>query len=383
MKKSLLLSFSLLIAMYSFAQTAEELYKTGLDNVKRVNRVEAQENFNQAIAKRANYSDAYFQKGLLSRHFQKMEDAKNNFNKVVSLNKSFTKEAHFELGEIYFEEKKYDESLKNYSIIISSGTGENLKKAYLHRGKCYYYTKQLEKSINDFNNANALQSNDEAYFYLGLNAIETKDWLAAETHFNNAIKLNDKNGEYYLLRGSVFFSQADNPEDKHHHDKLKSALTDYDKALELDDKLEEAYYERGEVKMELSDYKGAIADFQTATKIDPSDLDAHYLKAMCNFHYGYEKQAKNELEDILRKDSKFVDAIYQLGRIELDEENLAMAIGYFDRLVAIGSEDSDVYLFRAYGRIDLGDKAGACQDFRKADELGNKEAHQKSHKYCK
>lgn len=371
----------MLTTISSFAQTAQEFYNKGIENVKKINRVDALENFNQAIYKDRDYSEAYYQRGLLNKHFHKNNEAKADFKKVVLINKSYIKEARIELGDLNFEEKNYNSAIKNYSEVIKIDS--SYIEAFTHRAKAYYYIKKFDLSIENFIYALSIKPTDDIYFYLGLNYIEKKHWAKASDYFTKAIDLNNKNGEFYLYRASTYFSQADDPNSEHHNALLKTALADYDKALEIDKRFEEAYFERGEVKMELKDYIGAISDFKHAILIKPDDLDAHFLKAMCNYHYGYTVQAKKELLDIIKKDPKFEDALYMLGRMEVEDEQDIKAIEYFDQVLEISPDDSDSYLFRGYARLDLGDKSGACKDFKLADKYGDLEAHKNVKKYCK
>ncbi len=49
----------------------------------------------------------------------------------------------------------------------------------------------------------------------------------------------------------------------------KGAIADYDQALQIDPQFAGACNNRGIAKAELSDYKGAIADFEQTLQIDP------------------------------------------------------------------------------------------------------------------
>ena len=101
--------------------------------------------------------------------------------------------------------------------------------------------------------------------------------------------------------------------------KYKLALEKLDKAIELNDVDGWFYYERGHVKDELKDFKGAEEDFTETIRI-----------AMA------------------------------------DEQDL-IANGYYAR---------------AYVRLDLGDKKGACEDWTKAAEMGRENANEALKEYC-
>ena len=56
----------------------------------------------------------------------------------------------------------------------------------------------------------------------------------------------------------------------------RGAITDSNKAIELDPNRANAFDSRGEVKSKLGDYKGAISDFNKAVELDPN-LTAPYF----------------------------------------------------------------------------------------------------------
>ena len=102
--------------------------------------------------------------------------------------------------------------------------------------------------------------------------------------------------------------------------KYKLALEKLDKAIELNDVDGWFYYERGHVKDELKDFKGAEEDFTETI------------------------------------------------RIAMADEQELIANGYYAR---------------AYVRLDLGDKKGACEDWTKAAEMGRENAAEALEEHCK
>jgi len=64
--------------------------------------------------------------------------------------------------------------------------------------------------------------------------------------------------------------------------KYQQAISDYSSAIELDNRIESAFYNRGGVFYTLKMYKEALLDFKKAYEIKPDDKDAlawiEYLK---------------------------------------------------------------------------------------------------------
>ena len=78
----------------------------------------------------------------------------------------------------------------------------------------------------------------------------------------------------------------------------QEAIADYDKAIELNPKYFNAYYNRGTAKDGLKQYKESIADYDKAIELDPKYFDAYYNRG---FAYLELAQKKKKLLKILTK----------------------------------------------------------------------------------
>lgn len=94
-------------------------------------------------------------------------------------------------------------------------------------------------------------------------AWKTRDYPAAETHFDRALKLaaNDQNARAsaYYGRGAVRLEQ----------EKWAAARDDLTRCLEIDPKDSDAWMARGMARKALGDYDGLLADAHEAARLDP------------------------------------------------------------------------------------------------------------------
>ena len=58
------------------------------------------------------------------------------------------------------------------------------------------------------------------------------------------------------------------------------------------------------------------------------------------------------------------------------------AISYFDLAIEILPNSGNIYRNRGYSKKELGDLKGACKDWAKGSDLGDKEAKDLFQKYC-
>lgn len=134
----------------------------------------------------------------------------------------------------------------------------------------------------------------------------------------------------------------------------RSAIRDFDKALELDAKgttfkLVDAYNFRGIEKYKIKDFYGAINDFNKSIALNPNDAVTYYNRGL----------AKSDLKN---NEDAIID--YSTA-IKL---NPNYGIAYMNRAVARGLSN---------------DTKNACSDFHKAAELGISDAYRAIRTFCK
>jgi len=125
---------------------------------------------------------------------------------------------------------------------------------------------------------------------------------------------------------------------------------DYSKAIELDPnnakdknfsanaqiKRTRAYFNRGEVKIDLKDYDGAIADYTKAIELNPNNANTFINRA--------------------------------IGKVGLKDYDGAIAD--YTKAIELNPNDAIAYYSRGYIKSFWGLDSEACQDIRKAQKLG-------------
>ena len=76
---------------------------------------------------------------------------------------------------------------------------------------------------------------------------------------------NAESAEIHLDKGNALSDQGDH----------ESAISAYDKALDLNPNLAVAYYNRGIAKGQIEQYREAISDYDAAIRLNPDDADAY------------------------------------------------------------------------------------------------------------
>jgi len=141
-------------------------------------------------------------------------------------------------------------------------------------------------------------------------------------------KLHAENSIFYKDRGYAKSKKGD------HH----GAISDYNKAIEINPNDAKAFYNRGWNKGNLKDHDGAISDYTKAIEINPQ-----YAKAF--FSRGWNKA---ELKDYYG------------------------AISDYNKAIEINPQYAWAYNNRGIAKRKIGDDKGGCDDYKKAILFGNK-----------
>ena len=118
------------------------------------------------------------------------------------------------------------------------------------------------------------------------------------------------------------------------------AVKEFTKALEYDPEYLNAYLQRGHSYALIHNYDGAVMDFTKALDIKPNHKWAFKNRGM----------AYNRMEK------------YKL------------AMRDFDQVIKLDPRNIEAYNNRGFAKKGLGDKAGACADWKKSRKFGNAEA---------
>ncbi|RKU20572.1 hypothetical protein C6503_05795 [Candidatus Poribacteria bacterium] len=232
-----------------------------------------------------------------------------------------------------------------------------------------------------------------AYYGLGKEKLDAKDYAGAVVDFDKAIELNPAYVRAYYERGRV---QA-------YLGNYDSAIASCTQVIEIDPDAPDAYYLRGSVKARLGgDYADAIVDLDKAIELDAQHADAYSNRGSVKFKLGESEAA--------RGNAKAVQLLYEAAitdcdkAIEIDAEHapaygnrgaLKFRLGEFetirgnakaarrlyeatvtdcDKAVRIDPNYADAYSFRGAAKSALGDPKKAMLDVNKAIQIDSEHA---------
>jgi tetratricopeptide (TPR) repeat protein len=194
----------------------------------------------------------------------------------------------------------------------------------------------------------------------GIKYYDKGDYRGAIDFFNKAIDEDSTLAEAYYERGMA-------------EEKAGSGLpiSDYSKAIELDPKLEKAYYRRGVKRSEIGNIDGAAADLTSAIGLDSADYRAWYRRGMERLHASEFAAAEGDFTEALRLKPTLSPAYDGRAFARLRMNNYQGALRDLDQALQAEPDNATAWSNRAVAKFALGDSSGALADRRHAAELGD------------
>ena len=152
----------------------------------------------------------------------------------------------------------------------------NNYKYYLDNGILDFEKGFFQSAIENLTNAIALdKTNPLGYFYRGASYHSLAEYDEAMMDYTKAISLDDKMVDAYYNRAKIILSRKDiqNPD-------IKKAVADLEKALELDEKFVDALYAIAAAYKKLEDYHKTLEYLEKLLQISPDHVYARALKKL-------------------------------------------------------------------------------------------------------
>ncbi len=261
----------------------------------------------------------------------KPEQALTDINQAIQIN--FTNiSAYFIRGLIYSYISENEKAINDFSHIIKLGDETFIIVALQERARIFHDLGENNKSIDDYSRIILLDSlNYEAYVSRGI--------VRVNNNFSGVFKDSEKMAFNEKMNNSHFLGQKGSGQSIDVHESIlknnREAIADFSTAIRIKQDYSFAYYNRGNVFVDLGLDKDALEDFNKAIEFDKK---SDYYMARASLYKSLKEYTKS-LND------------FNVS-IELDPQN---GFAYFNRGLL---------------KEELKDFKSAEKDFRKAKELG-------------
>jgi len=300
-------------------------------------------NYKLAITLKPDFVEAYFNLAVAQKNVGKYDEAIENFNKLLELKPNYN-QAYFHRGISYFSINELDKALDDFNLQLQ--ISPDFYNCYYYRAKIYEQKFMPEKAKDDFQTLKnypqiitELSTFADNFEKQGDRTNDKKMYKNAEEIFYDILKINPNFSEAYSGVGVV-------------HGKLGNidlAITDFDKAIELDSLNAKAFADRGYAYYLTNNYKKAEKDYNMALKININDESTRF-----NLGVLYDQQKKYDL-----------------------------ALQNFSEAIKIEPKYALAYFYRGITLLKTNNKNDACNDLNTSLQLGYKNAQAYLDQYCK
>jgi len=198
---------------------------------------------------------------------------------------------------------------------------------------------------------------------LGFAYCQLGNYTQAVSDYNKAIELDPQLADAYVGRGLSYANQG----------KFVQAISDYNKAITLEPTFAEAYNNRGIFYLHQGDSIQAISDLTKAIYEDPLDVKAYYNRGCSYAKQGNSIQAVSDYSRAIEIDSSYADAYYNRGLSLAQQKFFAQALFDFNKTIEINPNYGDAYNNRGIIYAMQGNFAQAISDFNKAIKINPKD----------
>jgi tetratricopeptide (TPR) repeat protein len=158
---------------------------------------------------------------------------------------------------------------------------------------------------------------EKPYYAEGVRQFEQGKYDEAIDSFNKAIQQNPKLVDAYHYRGQAYYQTK----------RFENAIQDYNKVLQIAPQNAEAYHHRGQAYISSGKNDEAIADYTQAINLKPDFAAAYSDRAQAYKAQGKEALALKDLNQALKYDPGQAEGFYQRGisHQRLDQHTQAIA----------------------------------------------------------
>ena len=243
------------------------------------------------------------------------------------------------------------------------------------KGDSWYFSFIFEKIPSGIFEIDVVLGGQEAY--KGGVFSRTGRWEDIYSNFKN-VKINNSETNSYSSNTNL----NDSKSAQEYFDKGKSyfdleqyynAVSDFDKAIELDPEFRDAYFQRGYCKDELEDYYGAISDYSKAIELDPGSV-AYNNRGVAKNNLKDYNGAISDYSKAIELDPDYTKAYYNRGLSKDELKDYYGAISDYNKAIELDPNYTSAYVNRGIAKELINDLNGACLDWKKAADLGHTNA---------
>ena len=180
-----------------------------------------------------------------------------------------------------------------------------LKQLLLNHLRDYHgiFSETIYNDLHGFIKIQAIHERAYTAFYRGLTYQDTGKYDKAIEQYDKSIELNPNLANAYFNRGNAKDSLG-------HHEK---AINDYNEAIRLNPDYADAYTNRGNANISLGRHEDAIADYDQAIRLNPDHAEAYNNRGNAKNRLGQHQDAIADCDQAIKLKPDYAAAYLNRG----------------------------------------------------------------------
>ena len=234
----------------------------------------ALQNWEQAIALKPDWPEAYYACGNVLVELRRYGDAIASFDKAIALKPDYSP-AYNSRGNALQALRRFDEAVETYDNAIAFKA--DYAAAYSNRGNALQSLNRFEEAIESYGKAIALRPDYcDAYNNRGVSLRRLGRFDEACQDFESAIALLPDHAGLHSNRGNALVALG----------RFEDAIESYDTAIALSPHYPDVYDNRGVALKELKRFDEAMESFGKALALKPDYHEAIFNRALLHLLMG-------------------------------------------------------------------------------------------------
>ncbi len=316
--------------------TADKWLERGNQLLRLGRYEEADKAFDEVIKRKSSFAYlAYFGKGLNFSSQEKYKESVETFEQAVKLKPDYVGAWRI-LSFMYMNIEQYDKALiaANKTILLQPKN----PSGYFVKGTTLIYLQRYTEAQATMTEAIKLNPSAINYSWRGIMYMAQKKWDLAKADFDKAIELNPKSDDAYQLRGRLYVEQQ----------KWDLAIADYSKWIQLKPKNFEPYFKRANSYRSQEKWDLALADYNKVIKLNPKSDKIYAYRGLIYLEQQKWDLAMADIKKAIKFGFDYYDPFSYVSReLKIEKQQFNSAIAYYNKIIKLEPQDIEAYFNRA------------------------------------
>jgi tetratricopeptide (TPR) repeat protein len=359
----------------------QELLEKGKERMDEEQYEQALSFFNTCLNLSPKYAEAYSARGEVRERLNDLNGAMVDYAICVELLPN-QYDPLFSLAVIRYQLKLYDLAKQDFLRLQHLPPGETNRILFRQTAQGTGTDKIMTAQSG---------VKPELFNYLGMIETQLKNCNRGIKYMDSAIQLNPREADYYVNRAHAkqacqdptaqedlkraLAINPDHPLTRHNiavqpkeesFDQTEKQLTEI---IKSDSTLQYPFIARGYYRLTNGDYQGALSDYNRALEIDDKDPHLWLNRGLTKEKLDDLSGAFGDYTQAIDRDEKFANAWFNRGNVLMKQQRFPDAIEDYTVAILYKSDYALAYLNRAMAKYYQ--KSGnACEDLKQAEVLG-------------